>query len=184
MAGADETDNILTGKPTVSQHVAESNIFPDSSSDHAYHQVCFLLVVFVEPFLQGGILIPLFGKALLEFPVAHAIISFLSLFTKNSKIKDHLTRTVSDGKKQSFEAKNTLVMNMGVNSSDVFNASSGLGIVCVINYQTGSAFLMVCADSYLIPQLNVQVIKKFAPVYLRITHKPIEYIFLAMQNMA
>jgi hypothetical protein len=184
MAGADETDNILTSKPTVSQYVAKSNVFSDGSSDHAYHQVCFLLIVFIEPFLQGGILIPFFGKALLKLPVAHAIIPLLSLFTKNSEIKDHLARTVGNGKKQSFETKNTLVMNVGVNSSDVFNAPSGLGIVRIINYQTGSAFLMVCADSYLIPQLNVQVIKKFAPVYLRITHKPIEYIFLAMQNMA
>ena len=109
----------------------------------------------IEPFLQGGILIPFFGKALLKLPVAHAIIPLLSLFTKNSEIKDHLARTVGNGKKQSFETKNTLVMNVGVNSSDVFNAPSGLGIVRIINYQTGSAFLMVCADSYLIPQLNV-----------------------------
>lgn len=184
MAGAGETDNILTGKPTVGQYVAKSNLSPDGSSDHAYYQVCFLLIVFIEPFLQGELFISFFGKALLKLPVAHPIIPFLSLFAKNSKIKDHQACAVGNSKKQGFEAKNTFVLNMGINPCDVFDAPACLGIVRIINNQAGCTFFMFCANLYLIPQLNIEGIKKFTPVDLGIAHEQVEYIFFAMHYMA
>ena len=174
MGGGDERDNMVRGKGSVREEVGECNIFGDRCCDDGYDEVCFVVVVLVEGLVEGGMVMGVFGKGLLELGVGDGIIWFVWVLRKNRKMKDDVSGRVSEGKKERFEGKNRVVMKMGVKCWDVLNGCWGVGIVCVMKYERGSGLVMVCGECYVIGELNVEGIKKFGGVYVRISDKGIE----------
>src|SRR5574344_375272 len=114
----------------------------------------------------------------------HHLVSFPPFFPKKSKIKNQLRFPICNSKKQSFETQDTTVMNMRMNSSNVLNASSGLGIIRIIDNQTGAFGPVLGTHSDFRPQLKIQMIKKFSPINRGIVHKTVEYILFTVHQVA
>jgi hypothetical protein len=178
------TDDLLIGKPTVSQNISELDAPFDSSSDHVNHEIRLFHGVFFDTFLQRFFFLTLFCEALFEFSDGHTKVSVPAFLAKNGKIKNQLGFTVCDGKKQSFEPKDATVLHMGMHSSDVLSTPPSFGIVRIIYSQTSVFRLVSGAYSDFRPQLKIKVIKKLSPVNTGIVHKAIEYIFLAVHQAA
>jgi hypothetical protein len=65
-----------------------------------------------------------------------------------------------------------------------FKALSRLAEIRVIDNQAGGAPLVVAANTDLIPELHVEMVKQFAPIDSVILGKTVEHIFSATHHAA
>jgi hypothetical protein len=184
MAGADKTNDILTGKPAVSQYISESDTFADGAFYHLSHKVVFPRGVFIDTFLQGSMLVMLPGKTGLQFFGGHAEIASLPFFAQEGKIENHLGRPVCYGKKESLESKDASVQDMGMYPTYILNAPSRFGTVCIVNNQASGSVFVFGTDSDFRPKLEIEMIRQLPPIDLWIAQKPIENVLLATKQVA
>ena len=125
----------------------------------------------------GIVLIPLNAVSLGESFVTHAIVALSALLAKNAEVKQHLADTVSNNEEESLEAEDAAVLEMGVDTPDVFHTATRLGKVRVINHQADIVRLMVTADNDLSPKQADDMVHQLASVSTAIVEELIEHIF-------
>ena len=182
VAAADETYDLGASEPAVGQDVAETYTLPYGALDHVNGKFNLAEAVFSDAFLNGRISGTGLAVSGIEFPVRHAEIFVLSGFAHQCKVKHHLADTVRYGKRQGLETENGLVMDMGENAPHEFELLACLTEVRIIDYQAGGTFLVVTANTDLVPKLKCDLIQNPAPVSPGIPGETVEHILNATDD--
>lgn len=175
MSAMDEPDNLLIGKPTVCQHIAE---FYATSNGPFYHQFCkldFGHVIFLLSLTEH--LAFMFGNtAPFEFLGAHAVVAILPLLSDDDEVEKYLRHTVGNSHTEAFESEYRLVGQMRMNPSYFFYSPSCLLMVGIVKDKTYIIGFMVGTQMYTAPKLCRYMPECFPPVNRRIFHEAIEDI--------
>ena len=84
--------------------------------------------------------------------------------------------------RQGLETENGLVMDMGENAPHEFELLACLTEVRIIDYQAGGTFLVVTANTDLVPKLKCDLIQNPAPVSPGIPGETVEHILTATDD--
>ena len=177
MAGTDETHYLGACKPTVCQHIAETNLVLDSPANHLDGEVNLAHGVLIKTSLDGCILVPFFTESFGEFLLAHPVVTLPALLSEDGKVEKHLADAIGNTKEERLEAKDAAVLKMGVDTPDILHTSACLGEVRIVDHQAGIIRLVVTADDDLLPKLTDNMVHQLAPVGAAIVEELIEHIF-------
>ena len=181
MAAMDELDNLLVGKPTVCQHVAE----PYASTDGPlYHLLCKLNlghVIFLLT-LAKRLAVMFRDTTPFEFPGAHAVVPFLSFLSDDGEVEKHLRHSVGDSHTETLKSEHRFVSQMGMDTPDFFNSPACLLMVGIVKNQTHLIGFMVRTEMYSVPQLYRYMPESLSPVYIGIFHKAVENILSGLNQ--
>ena len=134
MSAMDEPDNILIGKPTVCQYIAEFYTAANGSLYHLLGKLDLGHVIFI--LTPAEHLAVMFGStASLEFLGAHAVIAILALLSDQGKVEKHLRHSVGDSHAEAFESEHRLVGEMRMHPSNFFNSPACLLVIGVVKDQ-------------------------------------------------
>ena len=96
-----------------------------------------------------------------------AIHTVLALLTYKAEVHEHLGSSVCNTKKQTLEAENHLVLNMGEHLPDHLRLDASLGIVSVVNHETyWSLVIPLRTGLSLAPKLSRDINEDVAPVVI------------------
>ena len=185
VAGSDEQDDLCTGKPAVGQHIVEVYLALDDATDHLNHQRYLALVVLLDAFGCMRLLVVLLGETCIELFLLQAVVPLLTCLSDNGEIKQYLADAVGNADEKSLEAEQHRVRHMGVYLTDKLSLDAALGIVRVIDHQA-DRLRAVCRPLLLglVPELERDSRKDFAPVIRLIGDKPIEHVLPAVKQAA
>ena len=185
VAGSDEQDDLCTGKPTVGQHIVEMNLALDDATDHLNHQRNLALVVLLDAFGCMRLLVVFLGESGIKLLLLQTVVPVLAFLSDKSKVKQHLADAIGDADEQSLEAEHHRVRHMGVYLTDKLSLDATLGIVSVIDHQAD--WLRAVSRPLplsLVPKLERDSGKDFAPVIRLIGDKTIEHVLPAVKQAA
>lgn len=181
MTAMDEPYNVLVGKPTVRQHIAELYATADGPPYHLPGKLDFGHVVFLLAFAKH--LAVVFGRtAPFEFPGAHAIVPCPAFFSDNRKVKKNLGDSVCHGHAEAFESEHRLVGQMGMDPAYFLDSPACLLMVGVIKNQADISAIMAGTPVHEVPQLYRHVPEGLPPVYRRIFHEAVEDILSCLDQ--
>ena len=101
------------------------------------------------------------------------------------EIEEQLTHAIAQKQRQTFVAKDGLVLKVRENHADELTLTSALRSVSVIDNQADRlVMLSLCAAADLTQQLEIHSIQQLAPLDITIIHKTIEHVLLATEQAA
>ena len=101
------------------------------------------------------------------------------------EVKEQLAHTITQEQRQTFIAKDGLVLKVRENLADEFTLTSALGSVSIIYNQADRLVMLslrTAAD--LTQQLEVHRIQQLAPLDITVIHKTIEHVLLTTEQAA
>jgi hypothetical protein len=181
MSAMYEPDNILIGKPTVCQYIAEFYTAANGSLYHLLGKLDLGHVIFI--LTPAEHLAVMFGStASLEFLGAHAVIAILALLSDQGKVEKHLRHSVGDSHAEAFESEHRLVGEMRMHPSNFFNSPACLLVIGVVKDQAYIFGFMVGTQMYAVPKLDGHMPEGFPPVNRRIFHEAVEDILSCLDQ--
>ena len=177
MAGTDETDNLGTCKPTVGQHITETDLVLDSPANHLDGEINLAHGILIKTGMDCSVFVPFCGVSFGELLLAHSIVSLPAFLSEDGKVEKHLADAIGNAEKESLEAQDAAMLEMRVDTSDVLHTSACLGEVRIVNHQTGIIRLVIAADDDFLPKLTGNMVHQLAPVGAPIVEELIEHIF-------
>ena len=177
MAGTDETYYLSACKPTVCQHITETDFVLDGPANHLDGEINLAHGILIKTGMDGCALVPFFTESFREFLLAHAIVAFPALLSEDGKVEKHLADAIGNAEEESLEAKDAAMLEMRVDTPDILHTSACLGEVRIVNHQTGIIRLVITADDDLLPKLTGNMVHQLAPVGAAIVEELIEHIF-------
>ena len=177
MAGTDETYYLSACKPTVCQHITETDIVLDGPANHLDGEINLAHGILIKTGMDGCALVPFFTESFREFLLAHAIVAFPALLSEDGKVEKHLADAIGNAEEESLEAKDAAMLEMRVDTPDILHTSACLGEVRIVNHQTGIIRLVITADDDLLPKLTGNMVQQLAPLGAPIVEELIEHIF-------
>lgn len=176
--------NLRAGEPAVGQNVAETDTFLYSTLNHVNGKCNLAEAVFFNALPYGSFFRTRLTVSGCKLTCCHAEVVLLPRLAHQCKIQHHLAYAVCDGKRQSLKAKYRLVFDMREYAPHEFKALSRLAEIRVIDNQAGGAPLVIAANTDLVPELHVEMVKQFAPIDSVILGKTVEHIFSATHHAA
>lgn len=182
-SGVNEIYKILAGEPAVRQNIAKFDSMSDGTCYHLLGKLRLFLLVGSFALFEVIIIRTLDSMASGKFFVTHSIVTILSFFAYNVKIKKQLRETVSHCHAQTLEAKYGPMLKMGMYPAYHLEGSPGLVVIGVIDDEAHVLRLVVAADMNPVPQLNRDVPKSLAPLDVRTLHEAVENILLSTKQL-
>jgi len=184
MSGADKTNDLRAGEPTVGQYIIKTDTFSDGTGYHGYHQLDLTLFIFGCSGSHWRFLIPLFSIAGGKFLTTHTVVFLFTFFAKEGEVKNKLTFTISNTQEKRFEAKDSFVLQMRIHSANILYAFPCFWEIGIVHHQTDRILMMVTSHTDLVPYLKGEVVKYFTPVKSVTINKPIENVLFATKEVA
>jgi hypothetical protein len=187
MPGFDKPYDIGTSKPTVREQIIKTYSFFDGPPDHVYSFLDFLLRVLFNSLLYGFCFLALPPVLLLTLCTGHPERFFrpAPFFTMKGEVQDGLRLAVSATKKKSLKAENgamSYVRKYAAYSLDLF---AGFGQVRVINNEANRILAPtgIGPDRDFPDQLQIDPVQDLSPIQRTISHKTVENILFARENL-
>ena len=186
VSAGNEFHKVCTGKPTVNEQIVESDAALDGVLHHLdglvnlRHRV--LLDAFLDSLSAMILAIPCFAL-LVRQPLL--LVRLAALFAMKREIEEQLAHAIAQKQRQTFVAKDGLVLKVRENLADELTLTSALRSVSVIDNQADRlVMLSLCAAADLTQQLEVHRIQQLAPFDITIIHKTIEHVLLTTEQAA
>ena len=186
VAAGNQANEVCTGKPAVNEQIVESDAALDGILHHLdglvnlRHRV--LLDAFLDSLSAMILAIPCFA-----LPVRQPLllVRFAALFAMKREIEEQLAHAIAQKQRQTFVAKDGLVLKMREHLADELTLTPALWSVSVIDNQADRlVMLSLCAAADLTQQLEVHRIQQLAPLDITIIHKTIEHVLLTTEQAA
>ena len=186
MTAGDELDEVCTGKPAVNEQVVETDATLDGILHHldglVYLRHRVLLDAFLDSLSAMILAIPCFALPIRQ-PLL--LVRFAALFAMKREIEEQLAHAIAQKQRQTFVAKDALVLKVRENLADELTLTSALRSVSVIDNQADRlVMLSLCAAADLTQQLEIHSIQQLAPLDITIIHKTIEHVLLTTEQAA
>ena len=108
-----------------------------------------------------------------------------SFLVMKREIEEQLAHAIAQKQRQTFVAKDGLVLKVRENLADELTLTSALRSVSVIDNQADRlVMLSLCAAADLTYQLKIHRIQQLAPLNVTIIHKTIEHVLLTTEQAA
>ena len=108
-----------------------------------------------------------------------------AFFTMKREIEEQLAHAIAQKQRQTFVAKDGLVLKVRENLADELTLTSALRSVSVIDNQADRLVMFsLGAAADLTQQLEVHCIQQFAPLDITVIHKTIEHVLLTTEQAA
>lgn len=113
------------------------------------------------------------------------LVRLAALLAMKREIEEQLAHAIAQKQRQTFVAKDGLVLKVREHLADEFTLTSALWSVSVIDDKADwLVMLSLCAVADLTQQLEVHRIKQLAPLDVTIIHKTIEHVLLTTEQAA
>ena len=186
VATGNEFHKVCTGEPAVNEQIVESDAALDGVLHHLdglvnlRHRV--LLDAFLDSLSAMILAIPCFA-----LPVRQPLLLvwLAALLAMKREVEEQLAHAIAQKQRQTFVAKDGLVLKVREYLADELTLTSALRSVSVIDNQADRlVMLSLCATADLTQQLEVHCIQQFAPLDITIIHKTIEHVLLTTEQAA
>ena len=108
-----------------------------------------------------------------------------SFLVMKREIEEQLAHAIAQKQRQTFVAKDGLVLKVREHLADELTLTSALRSVSVIDNQADRlVMLSLCAAADLTYQLKIHRIQQLAPLNVTIIHKTIEHVLLTTEQAA
>ena len=186
VAAGNQADEVCTGKPAVNEQIVESDAALDGVLHHLDGLFNLRHRVLPDAFLDSlsAMILAVSGFALLvRQPLLLGRLA--ALLAMKREIEEQLAHAIAQKQRQTFVAKDGLVLKVRENLADEFTLTSALWSVSVIDDKADwLVMLSLCAVADLTQQLEVHRIKQLAPLDVTIIHKTIEHVLLTTEQAA
>ena len=186
VAAGNQANEICTGKPAVNEQIVESDAALDGVLHHLdglgnlRHRI--LLDAFLDSLSAMILAIPCFALPIRQ---SLLLVWLAALLTMKREIEEQLAHAIAQKQRQTFVAKDGLVLKVRENLADELTLTSALRSVGVIDNQADRlVMLSLGAAADLTQQLKVHCIQQFAPLDITIIHKTIEHVLLTTEQVA
>ena len=186
VSAGNEFHKVCTGKPAVNEQIVESDAALDGVLHHLdglvnlRHRV--LLDAFLDSLSAMILAIPCFALPIRQ-PLL--LVRFAALLAMKREIEEQLAHAIAQKQRQTFVAKDGLVLKVRENLADELTLTSALRSVSVIDNQADRlVMLSLCAAADLTQQLEIHSIQQLAPLDITIIHKTIEHVLLTTEQAA
>ena len=180
VSAGNQANEVCTGKPTVNEQIVESDAALDGVLHHLDGLVNLRHRILLDAFLDSlsAMVLAISGFAL--FVRQSLLLVWLTaFFTMKREIEEQLAHAIAQKQRQTFVAKDGLVLKVRENLADELTLTSALRSVSVIDNQADRLVMFsLCAAADLTQQLEVHRIQQFAPLDITIIHKTIEHVLL------
>ena len=181
-----QTNEVCTGKPTVNEQIVESDAALDGVLYHLDGLVNLRHRVLLDAFLDAQARIV--GRETLTALLVRQsllLVWLTAFFTMKREIEEQLAHAIAQKQRQTFVAKDGLVLKVRENLADELTLTSALRSVSVIDNQADRlVMLSLGAAADLTQQLVVHRIQQFAPLDITVIHKTIEHVLLTTEQVA
>ena len=181
-----QTNEVCTGKPAVNEQIVESDAALDGVLHHLDGLVNLRHRVLLDAFLDSlsAMILAIPGFAfLVRQPLL--LVWLAPLLAMKREIEEQLAHAIAQKQRQTFVAKDGLVLKVRENLADELTLTSALRSVSVIDNQADRlVMLSLCAAADLTQQLEVHRIQQLAPLDITVIHKTIEHVLLTTEQAA
>ena len=186
VSAGNQANEVCTGKPAVNEQIVESDAALDGVLHHLDGLVNLRHRVLLDAFLDS---LSAMVLAISDFalPVRQSLLLvwLAALLAMKREIEEQLTHAIAQKQRQTFVAKDGLVLKVRENLADELTLTSALRSVSVIDNQADRlVMLSLGAAADLTQQLEVHRIQQFAPLDITIIHKTIEHVLLTTEQAA
>ena len=186
VSAGNEFHKVCTGKPAVNEQIVESDAALDGVLHHLdglvnlRHRV--LLDAFLDSLSAMILAIPCFALPIRQ---SLLLVWLAALLTMKREIEEQLAHAIAQKQRQTFVAKDGLVLKVRENLADELTLTSALRSVGVIDNQADRlVMLSLCATADLTQQLEIHSIQQLAPFDITVIHKTIEHVLLTTEQAA
>ena len=186
VSAGNQADEVCTGKPAVNEQIVESDAALDGVLHHLdglvnlRHRV--LLDAFLDSLSAMILAIPCFALPIRQ---SLLLVWLAALLTMKREIEEQLAHAIAQKQRQTFVAKDGLVLKVRENLADELTLTSALRSVGVIDNQADRlVMLSLCATADLTQQLEIHSIQQLAPFDITVIHKTIEHVLLTTEQAA
>ena len=186
VAAGNQANEVCTGKPAVNEQIVESDAALDGVLHHLdglvnlRHRV--LLDAFLDSLSAMILAIPCFALFVRQ---SLLLVWLAAFFTMKREIEEQLAHAIAQKQRQTFVAKDGLVLKVREYLADELTLTSALRSVSVIDNQADRlVMLSLCATADLTQQLEIHRIQQLAPLDITIIHKTIEHVLLTTEQAA
>ena len=186
VSAGNQANEVRTGKPAVNEQIVESDAALDGVLHHLDGLVNLRHRILLDAFLDSlsAMILAISG---LTFLVRQSLLLvwLTAFFTMKREIEEQLAHAIAQKQRQTFVAKDGLVLKVRENLADELTLTSALRSVSVIDNQADRpVMLSLCAAADLMQQLEVHRIQQFAPLDITVIHKTIEHVLLTTEQAA
>lgn len=172
----DKTDDILAGKPAVSQKIIKSVAVFYRPSHHLFEKLDLASGVVLHSHCGLASLVAFFLESPVQLSHRHGMVPTFAWFPDKFKINDVLTFPIGDGKHERLKTKYHPVGDMAEDTAYLLSMCSALGVVRIINYEANGIPGMVGPHSDPAPELASDVVHNPAPVKTVVVDESIKHI--------
>ena len=186
VSAGNQANEVRTGKPAVNEQIVESDAALDGVLHHLdglgnlRHRI--LLDAFLDSLSAMILAIPCFALFVRQ---SLLLVWLTAFFTMKREIEEQLAHAIAQKQRQTFVAKDGLVLKVRENLADELTLTSALRSVGVIDNQADRlVMLSLCATADLTQQLEIHSIQQLAPFDITVIHKTIEHVLLTTEQAA
>jgi len=186
VSAGNQANEVRTGKPAVNEQIVESDAALDGVLHHLdglgnlRHRI--LLDAFLDSLSAMILAIPCFALFVRQ---SLLLVWLTAFFTMKREIEEQLAHAIAQKQRQTFVAKDGLVLKVRENLADELTLTSALRSVSVIDNQADRLVMFsLGAAADLTQQLEVHCIQQFAPLDITVIHKTIEHVLLTTEQAA
>ena len=186
VSACNQANKVCTGKPAVNEQIVKADATLDGILHHLNGLVYLRHRVLLDALLDSlsAMILAISGLALLVRQ-SLLLVWLATLLTMKREVKEQLAHAIAQEQRQTFVAKDALMLDMGEHLANKLTLTSALWSVCVIDNQADRlVVLSLCAAADLTQQLEVHRIKQFAPLDITVIHKTIEHVLLTTEQAA
>ena len=186
VSAGNQANEVCTGKPAVNEQIVESDAAFDGVLHHLDGLVNLRHRVLLDAFLDS---LSAMVLAISDFalPVRQSLLLvwLAALLAMKREIEEQLTHAIAQKQRQTFVAKDSLVLKVREHLADELTLTPALWSVSVIDNQADRlVMLSLCAAADLTQQLEVHRIQQLTPFDITIIHKTIEHVLLTTEQAA
>ena len=186
VSACNQANKVCTGKPAVNEQIVKADATLDGILHHLNGLVYLRHRVLLDALLDSlsAMILAISGLAFLVRQ-SLLLVWLATLLTMKREVKEQLAHTITQEQRQTFIAKDGLVLKVRENLADEFTLTSALGSVSIIYNQADRLVMLslrTAAD--LTQQLEVHRIQQLAPLDITVIHKTIEHVLLTTEQAA
>ena len=186
VSAGNQANEVCTGKPAVNEQIVESDAALDGILHHLDGLVNLRHFILIDAFFNA--LSRIVGSETLTALFVRQSLLFIGLpsfLTMKREIEKQLTHAIAQKQRQTFVAKDSLVLKVREHLADELTLAPALRSIRVIDNQAdGLVMPCLCTAADLTQQLEVHRIQQLTPLNVTVIHKTIEHVLLTIEQAA
>lgn len=186
VSAGNQANEVCTGKPAVNEQIVESDAAFDGVLHHLDGLVNLRHRVLLDAFLDSlSAMVLAISDFALTVRQSLLLVWLAALLAMKREIEEQLAHAIAQKQRQTFVAKDSLVLKVREHLADELTLTPALWSVSVIDNQADRlVMLSLCAAADLTQQLEVHRIQQLTPFDITIIHKTIEHVLLTTEQAA